>query len=118
MKRSNISIQGVNVDLTAPDLKEAKTLEDIKALDIFSHMNDNARSVAEKQLLDELNAEDDDDSEDEGDQENDLAVKGEKLVKGGKPAAAKVAPKTAIMGVDNMKPVPPLPNTGSLGDKP
>lgn len=45
-------IKGVGVDLSHPDIKKAENIEDLKALDIFSHLSETEQEEAYQELLD------------------------------------------------------------------
>lgn len=51
-------IKGVGVQLDHPDVAKCKTVSDVEALDIFSHLNDSEKEAASQELLNLLNTPD------------------------------------------------------------
>lgn len=54
MKKEKLEIAGVRVNLAGIDTDKVKTLDDVKALDVFSHLEGKAKSDAEKELATKL----------------------------------------------------------------
>lgn len=49
-----MKIKGVDINLDSKELLEAATVEDIRKLEIFSHLSEEEREEAENELASEL----------------------------------------------------------------
>ena len=54
MKKDNLEIAGVRINVGKIDTEKVKTLDDVKALDIFSHLEGKEKADAEKELAGKL----------------------------------------------------------------
>lgn len=65
-----VLIQKVGVNLDSPDLKGKTTVEDLKKLEIFSHLTEKKQEESYAELLEKLqNPPEDEQGEDEEDEE-------------------------------------------------
>lgn len=53
-KNNFVVIYGTHVDLEHSEVKKVKSAKDIQALQLFSHLDDEDRASAEKELLQQL----------------------------------------------------------------